>query len=196
MTKEWSVGIFLFDEVEVLDFAGPFEVFSVTVDDHGQQPFCVHTISEKGGQIQARNGLRVLSDFDMKHAPPLDILIVPGGYGTRDIESNEQMIKWIKAQSEKVELVVSVCTGSFLLAKAGLLNGKSATTHWESAERMGLQFPNLTVKTGVKFVDEGSVITAAGISAGIDMSFHLVKRLLGAEIARKTAKEMEYDINL
>ncbi len=194
--NSWSVGILLFDDVEVLDFAGPFEVFSVTARENGTKPFEVSTISQEGQMITARNGLRVQPDYSFKTAPKVDILIVPGGYGAREREvHNDTLVNWIAAQMANVQLMTSVCTGAFLLGKAGLLQGKKATTHWASLERLQQEFPEIKVQQGVKFVDEGNIITSGGISAGINMSFHIVKRLLGPEIARQTAKRMEYDIS-
>ncbi|NRR04033.1 DJ-1/PfpI family protein [Brevibacillus sp. RS1.1] len=197
-TKQWRVGIFLFDDVEVLDFAGPFEVFSVTsMENDSHTPFRVETVSEKGNMIQALNGLKVQPDYSFANMPAFDILIIPGGIGAREREvHNEQVIQWIRQQMQQVELMASVCTGAFLLAKAGLLSGKKATTHWASLDRMEKEFPEVVVQKGVKFVDEGNIVTSAGISAGINMSFHIIKRLVGAEVAEQTAKIMEYDIVL
>ncbi|EJL20296.1 DJ-1/PfpI family protein [Brevibacillus sp. BC25] len=197
-TKQWRVGIFLFDDVEVLDFAGPFEVFSVTsMENDSHIPFHVKTVSEKGSMIQTLNGLKVQPDYSFANMPVFDILIIPGGIGAREREvHNEQVIKWIREQMQQVELMTSVCTGAFLLAKAGLLSGKKATTHWASLDRMEKEFPEVIVQKGVKFVDEGNIVTSAGISAGINMSFHIIKRLVGAEVAEQTAKTMEYDIVL
>ncbi|MBG9941896.1 DJ-1/PfpI family protein [Brevibacillus formosus] len=197
-TKQWRVGIFLFDDVEVLDFAGPFEVFSVTsMENDSHIPFRVETVSEKGSMIQTLNGLKVQPDYSFANMPVFDILIIPGGVGAREREvHNEQVIKWIREQMQQVELMASVCTGAFLLAKAGLLSGKKATTHWASLDRMEKEFPEVVVQKGVKFVDEGNIVTSAGISAGINMSFHIIKRLVGAEVAEQTAKTMEYDIVL
>jgi len=196
MTKKWNVGILLFNDVEVLDFAGPFEVFSITTrPDQSEKPFQVHVISIDGQIVKARNGLLVTPQYSLDNAPKLDILIIPGGYGAREIEMNdEKTIDWIRKQSNVVNLLASVCTGSFLLAKAGLLYGKKATSHWMEIERLEKQYPQLTVQHDVKYVDEGSIITSAGISAGLNMSFHIVKKLLGADVAKDTAKRMEYDI--
>jgi len=194
-SKNWSVGIFLFDDIEVLDFAGPFEVFSVTTKENGEKPFNVETISADGGMIRALNGLNVQPDYSFETMPNFDILVIPGGRGAREREiHNEETIAWIKAQSKSVRLLTSVCTGALLLAKAGLLDGKAATTHWASYDRLEKDFPAVQVKRDVKFVDEGDIVTSGGISAGINMSFHIVERLLGAETARETAKRMEYDI--
>lgn len=193
--RQWRVGIFLFDDVEVLDFAGPFEVFSVTEIENDQQPFVVETVSEKGNLVIATNGLKVQPDYSFDNVPRFDILIIPGGLGAREREMyNDNVINWITNQMKTVQLMTSVCTGALLLAKAGLLYGKMATTHWASLERLKIEFPQVEVQREVKFVDEGNIITSGGISAGINMSFHIVKRLLGSEVAQNTAKIMEYEI--
>lgn len=195
--KQWRVGIFLFNDVEVLDFAGPFEVFSVTALENGHKPFVVETVSEKGSMIYARNGLKVQPDYSFDTMPKFDILVIPGGLGAREREiHNDKVISWIESQMKNVQLMTSVCTGALLLAKAGLLKGKLATTHWASYERLEKEFPETEVQRDVKFVDEGNVITSGGISAGINMSFHIVKRLVGSQVAKETAKRMEYDIFL
>ncbi|NOU92500.1 DJ-1/PfpI family protein [Paenibacillus sp. LMG 31456] len=203
MKKKWSVGIFLFNDVEVLDFAGPFEVFSVTtypdqhVDTPEFNPFLVKLVSETGELVQAYNGLKVQPDYSFDNAPHFDILVIPGGLGAREKEIyNEKVIQWISQRMGNVKLMTSVCTGALLLAKAGLLNGKMATTHWASYDRLEKEFPAVTVKRNVKFVDEGNIVTSGGISAGINMAFHVVKQLLGSEIAQTTAKTMEYDITI
>lgn len=196
MMNKWSVGIFLFNDVEVLDFAGPFEVFSVT-EVNEEKPFTVYTVSENGEMITARNGLKVQPDYSIENLPPVDILIIPGGLGAREYEiKNEIVIKWIRQQMKEVKLMTSVCTGALLLAKAGLLEGLKATTHWDSIEKFKNEFQNVEVIENVKFVDEGHIITSAGISAGINMAFHIVKNLLGMHVAEDTAKRMEYDISL
>jgi transcriptional regulator GlxA family with amidase domain len=201
LLKQWLVGILLFDNVEVLDFAGPFEVFAVTAypDQHGVtpelKPFLVKTVSETGKLVTARNGLKVQPDYSFQNAPHFDILVIPGGPGAREREiHNEKVISWIKDRMASVQLMASVCTGALLLAKAGLLNGKKATTHWASYDRLENEFPEVIVQRNTKFVDEGNILTSGGISAGINMAFHIVKRLVGSEVARTTAKRMEYDI--
>ncbi|MCC2339976.1 MULTISPECIES: DJ-1/PfpI family protein [Bacillus cereus group] len=196
MMNKWSIGIFLFDDVEVLDFAGPFEVFSVTEVDE-EKPFTVYTVSQNGEMITARNGLKVQPDYSIEDLPQVDILLIPGGKGVRENEvKNDIIINWVRQQMKEVKLMTSVCTGALLLAKAGLLEGVKATTHWASIQTFKKDFPNVEVIENVKFVDEGHIITSAGISAGINMSFHIVKNLLGVEVAEDTAKSMEYDIDL
>ena len=196
--KQWKVGILLFNEVEVLDFAGPFEVFSITTSPEGNvKPFEVRTIAQTKEVIRARNGLQVVPDYCFADNPSFDILIIPGGYGAEEIEiHNDVVLSWIKEQKPKVSLMTSVCTGAFLLAKAGLLEGKKATTHWIDIDRLEKEFDTITIERDVKYVDEGSIMTSGGVSAGINMSFHIIKKLLGEEIARTTAKRMEYDIDI
>ncbi|UQZ77414.1 AraC family transcriptional regulator [Niallia circulans] len=196
-TDQWKIGIFLFNDVEVLDFAGPFEVFSVTAREEGSKPFIVQTISETGQMIRARNGLKVYPDYSFQTMPKFDLLIIPGGLGAREREvHNKTVINWIKEQMGEVQWMASVCTGALLLAEAGLLDGLNATTHWASLTRLKEEYPQVNVVKKVKFVDEGRIITSGGISAGINMSFHLVKRLAGVKIAKETAKRMEYDVEL
>lgn len=196
MENKVKVGIFLFNEVEVLDFAGPFEVFSIASKDN-QKLFQVDTIGETGELISARNGLKVLPKVRIEDCPPYDILIIPGGYGAEEIEiRNPVVIDWIKEQKGKVQILASVCTGAFLLAEAGILDHKRATSHWMDLDRLEKEYPKVNVVRDVKFMDEDAVITSGGISAGISMSFHIVKRLFGLEVAKSTAKRMEYDIDL
>lgn len=198
--KRWKVGILLFDDVEVLDFAGPFEVFAVTTakQDDGElySPFEVTTISEDGQMITARNGLKVQPDYSFGTAPAYDLLVIPGGMGTRGLVHNKVVVAWIAERFAEVQWMTSVCTGAFLLAEADLLEGKRATTHWASIERMRDTYPTVIVEEDVKFVDEDRIVTSAGISAGINMAFHMVSRLLGKEVAMETARTMEYDIDL
>jgi len=198
MKKYWNVGILLFNDVELLDFAGPYEVFSIASYPNCQQkPFTVKTVAQTTDLISARNGLKVQPDFDFSNSPHFDILIVPGGYGAEEIEiQNEVLKKWIKIRAGECDIIASVCTGSFLLAETGLLDGKRATTHWLDIDRLESEYKEIKVQRGVKYVDENDIITSGGISAGIDMSFYLLNRLVGKEIAITTAKRMEYDIDL
>lgn len=197
MTERKTVGILLFEDVEVLDAFGPFEVFSVaqTADseDLGRNLFQVVTISETGDSLQTRGGLVVTPHHSFTNHPPLDILLVPGGYGTRAQVKNEAVLDWLRERTAEAELRTSVCTGAFLYAEIGLLDGHAATTHWGSIDRLRTGYPDIDVQQDVRFVDEGTIITSAGISAGIDMALHVVARLHGTDAARATARYMEYD---
>lgn len=196
MTKKIKVGIFVFNEVEVMDFAGPFEVFSLALTNN-EKAFEVTTIGEIGTVVSARNGLKVVPNAKFSDEMELDVLIIPGGYGAEEYEiENKVVLNWILEQSKKIEILASVCTGALLLAECGLLDHKKATTHWMDLDRLENEYSKIDVIRGVKFVDEGSVLTSGGISAGINMSFHIVKRILGVEEARSIAKRMEYDIEI
>jgi transcriptional regulator GlxA family with amidase domain len=194
----WTVGIYLFDAVEVLDFAGPFEVFSTAarIDGRRKPPhppiFVVSTVGRSAGPIVARGGLRVQPAFGLEDHPPLDVLIVPGGVVDAEF-ANPDVITWIRRVAATTSITASVCTGAFLLAQAGLLDGQQATTHWEDISELRRLFPSIKVVEGKRWVELGSIVTSAGISAGIDMSLHLVGRLAGADLARKTARQMQYD---
>ncbi|HYH10798.1 MAG TPA: DJ-1/PfpI family protein [Thermomicrobiales bacterium] len=192
-----TVGILLFDDVEVLDAFGPYEVFNVArtggPDDGETKLFHVVTIAESSAPVRARGDLIVQPHFTIDDHPPLDILVVPGGFGTRAAVHNTTLLDWLREQTERVDLRTSVCTGAFLYAEIGLLDGRSATTHWGSIERMRDSYPSIDVQEEVRFVEHDTVITSAGISAGIDMALHVVARLHGLDAARTTARYMEYD---
>lgn len=194
-----SVGILIFDDVEVLDFCGPFEVFSVTrrlgvpTTDETDNPFRVSLIAERADLVRTRGGLMVRPDCTIDDHPPLDILLVPGGQGTRVAVNNRRLIDWIGRAARRASLQTTVCTGAFLLAETGLLAGRRATTHWASVDRMRTTYPDVTVLDRVRFVEDGSVLTSAGVSAGIDLALHVVERRLGREIAEQTARTMEYE---
>ena len=188
-----KVAVFIFDEVEVLDFCGPFEVFSVTGRRDGLNPFDVYTVAAERKPVAARNGLSINPSYGFADCPPPDILVIPGGFGTRPLMDDAPTLEWIKLHSRRAELLLSVCTGSLLLATSGLLDGLSATTHHEALATLMKNAPRTTVEPDKRFVDNGNVITAAGISAGIDASLHVVARLLGREQASETARYMEYD---
>lgn len=188
-----TVGIMIFPDAELLDFAGPYEAFVAAADEHGERLFNVFTVAEHPDELRARAGLRVTPDYTFATAPEIDILVVPGGYGTRREIENPSAIAWIRAVAGQTDITTSVCTGSFLLAQAGLLDGKRATTHWGSIQRMRDAFPHVTVVENARWVDAGSVVSSAGVSAGIDMSLHVIERLHGAETAARAARFMEYD---
>ena len=156
-------------------------------------PSAVYTIAAQAGPVIARNGLSVNPDYCLKDCPPPDLLVIPGGQGTRPLLQDDLLLGWIREQHLHTELTLSVCTGSLLLAQAGLLQGLGATTHWGSLELLGTLAPQTQVRRDTRYVDNGHIITSAGVSAGIDMSLHVVERLLGAEYAATTARHMEYD---
>jgi transcriptional regulator GlxA family with amidase domain len=193
-----TIGIFLFDEVEVLDFAGPFEVFCTAsrvnnrIEPEKSPLFDVFTVAEDTHLIRARGGLMVAPRFTFDNHPPLDVLVIPGGVVSAEL-GKSTVIGWIEQTAAKSQLTASVCTGAFLLAQAGLLKGKNVTTHWEDVDDLRAMFPDLVVKEEARWIDEGDIITSAGISAGIDMSLYLVARLAGEELAHRTARQMDYD---
>ena len=191
------VGIVLFEDIEVLDFCGPFEVYSATRLNEEERreessPFEVLLVAEKPGAVTATGGMKVLSHYTFENCPRLDIIVVPGGWGTRTELKNPIMLDWLRARAAEVETVAAVCTGSMLLGFAGLLDGLHATTHWRSLDWMRESFPSVTVERGKHFVQDGRVFTSAGISAGIDMSLKVVAHYFGEAIARATARHMEY----
>lgn len=194
MSRARDLAILLFDDAEVLDFCGPFEVFSVASNQSDAPLFNVSTVAEKT-PITARNGLSVNPDHSLDSCPGPDILLVPGGIGTRRELDNPRLIGWIKAVARDAELVLSVCTGSLLLGKAGLLDNLEATTHHVAWDLLREIVPTCEVYENRRFVDNGRVITSAGIAAGIDMSLHVVERLFGRDIATATARHMEYPIS-
>ncbi len=193
-----NVAIFLFDDVEVLDFAGPFEVFSTAsrvksrLEPDAPQPFEVFTVGYGARVIKAHGGLMVQPAFSFTNHPVIDVLIVPGGIVEAEMEK-EQAIDWIERVANQAGVIASVCTGAFLLGKAGLLRGRVVTTHWEDISMLQAMFPDVTAQAGRRWIEEENIITSAGISAGIDMSLHLVSRLENEELALRTAKQMEYD---
>ena len=191
-----NIGIFLFNQFEVLDFAGPLEVFSLAAKG-GKKAFNVFTIGEMDRTLSAQNSLVVKPNYTIHNHPPLDVLIIPGGYGAEHIElKNATLLKWVIEQSKKVKYLVSICTGVFILAEAGILNHKKATTHWLDYNRLAQQYPLIHVVREVPFVDEGSILTSGGIATGIDLAFYLLVKTLGFEAAEIVAKHMVYEVDL
>ena len=188
-----NIGIYIYDEAEVLDFSGPFEVFSTASRvSKTQNLFNVFLISETGKTVIARGGYQVNPAYSISDHPPIDVLIVVGGVHTGEMKKSP-VLKWIAETSKQAKLVASVCTGAFLLAEAGILSHHKVTTHWEDIPDLRKSYPNLEVLENQRWVDEGTIITSGGISAGIDMSLHLVSKTHGSELAEKTAKQMEFD---
>lgn len=191
------VGIVVFEDIEVLDFCGPFEVFAATRLNEDKRreepsPFGVLLIAEKIAPVVTAGGMKIIPDHAFADCPKLDILVVPGGWGTRKELHNPSMIDWLRQQAAEVETLTSVCTGAMLLGAAGLLDGHRATTHWRSLNWLRESFPAVTVVSDQHVVADGAIITSAGISAGIDMALTVVARYCGEAVARATAKHMEY----
>ncbi|MSO36740.1 MAG: DJ-1/PfpI family protein [Acidimicrobiia bacterium] len=183
-----STGIVLFDEAEELDWAGPLEVFGMAKMDGDS----VFTVAENEGVITGWNGLRVLPDHTFADAPTIDILVVPGGWGTRREAANPAMIDFVRSVASGCTWVTSVCTGALVLAHAGLLAGKRVTTHWAALDELRA-LPDMEVIEAVRYVRDGNVVTAAGVSAGIDMALWVVGQVYGIDHARVTQYSMQYD---
>ncbi len=194
----FQVGIYLYEDAEVLDFAGPFEVFTTAgrmyQRSHPGEPplFVPLLIGDVIRPIRARGGFTVTPHAALKDHPHLDVVVVPGGIHTPEMQ-RQQTLAWLKQVSPAAVITASVCTGAFILAAAGLLDGKMVTTHWEDIPDLRTAFPTLVVIENTRWVDQGQVITSAGISAGVDMSLHIVSRLAGMDLARRTARQMEFD---
>ena len=196
---KWNVGILIFDGVEVLDFAGPFEVFSRTrlvpgVESRRSEasaPFQVFTVATSHDAVTATGGLRVIPHYTLGDAPRIDLLVVPGGFGTRALLSDAETLQWIRRAAEAARKVTSVCTGSLLLAKAGLLRGRRATTHWAALDLLASLDSGATVERERRVVDDG-IISSAGVASGIDMAFYVVEQLFGRAVADETAHYIEY----
>ncbi len=189
-----NIGILVFDDVEVLDFCGPLETFSV-VNDVSDTKSNVFTISKRKNPVQARSNLIVKSNYSIKDHPALDILIIPGGNGARKIFNDEEILKWIYIQYGRVKYLLSVCTGALILAKLGLLLNKKATTHHTCFHLLEEIDPTIEIVRDQRFVDEDKIVTSGGISAGIDMSFFMIEKIWGEDLAKAVAKEMEYYIS-
>lgn len=197
--QAWNTAILIFDGVEVLDFAGPFEVFSRARMEPGFEsrrsdvgaPFNVFTVAKEAREIRATGGLRVVPQHAFADAPPIDLLVVPGGFGTRALVDDAAVREWIQQVSARAQLTTSVCTGAALLARAGLLSGRRATTHHGSYDWLASLDPTLTVVRDVRYVDDG-VVTSAGVQAGMDMAFAVVAKRCGQAVAAETARYIEY----
>jgi transcriptional regulator GlxA family with amidase domain len=192
-----NIAIVIFDGAEELDFVGPWEVFTmanamfkikkIDKSDH------VYLVSETGEQVTCANGMRVAADFSFQSAPAADVILVPGGQGTRREVSNRTMLDWIAAQAKRCQWITSVCTGSMVLAAAGPAKGKRITTHWKAVEEVRRRGDAGEVVSGQRWVVDGNLVTSAGVSAGIDMTLWLVGQIHGAEIAAAVVRGMEYD---
>jgi len=197
--KRQNAAILIFDDVEVLDFAGPFEVLSRTRLTPGVEsrrsedsaPFNVFTVAPTAAPVQAVGGLQVIPKYEYSSAPHIDILVVPGGFGTRPLMSHEPTLNWIRRIAAEANQVTSVCTGSLLLARAGLFKDRRATTHASALDALAEIDPTITVERTQRVVED-DVMTSAGVAAGIDMAFALVERLHGRAVADETADYIEY----
>jgi transcriptional regulator GlxA family with amidase domain len=194
--------IFMFDDMELLDFAGPFEVFTTAVRvaaklrrqaglPPSHAPWTVHTASAQGRPVRARAGLTLQAEYALASAPAADVLLIPGGV-VDGVLADAPLMADIRAQAERAPLVASVCTGAFILADAGVLHAAPCTTHWEDVEDLRQRHPHLQLQPEARWVDNGRIVSSAGISAGMDMSLHLVERLAGRELALATARQMDY----
>ena len=206
--QPWTVGILLFDQVDLTDITGPSEVFHQAGysrrdlhhilfgrDTPENHPFLVTTVSQAGVPLKASNGLRLVPDYSFEQAPAFDIVVIPGAnLGViAQILTQVEIIQWIARASSHSQLMTSVCTGAFLLAQAGLLTGKRATTHWAALDQFEHQFPQIQVQRTGKFVDEGPILTAAALTAGFHMALHIVERLLGEQMAQAVAKGIDME---
>lgn len=190
-----NVAIYIYDNAEVLDFSGPFEVFSTASRlSKPEGIFNVFLLAQDNAQVNARGGFNVIPSYSFVKHPEIDILIIVGGIHTEELKK-PSVINWVSNTAVNAKIVASVCTGAFILAKAGLLSNLKVTTHWKDIEDLKKSFPDLTVVDSQRWVDQGKYVTSGGISAGIDMSLHLVSKLSNMTLAEKTAQQMEYNWN-
>jgi transcriptional regulator GlxA family with amidase domain len=188
--------LLMFDEVELLDFAGPYEVFTTANRMAARRspgaapPFELATASPDGGPAKARAGLALQPDGALATMPPADVLLVPGGVVDALLD-DAALLAELRRRAGEARVTASICTGAFVLAQAGVLHDADATTHWEDAEELARRHPSLRVHPQRRWVDNGRVVTSAGIAAGIDMSLHLVGRLVDAELAERTARQLD-----
>jgi len=188
-----TIAIFVFEGAEELDWVGPWEVLAAWRDGWPEDEVEVFTVSQVEGIVTSAKGLRTLADHTWATAPPIDVLVFPGGKGTRPQINDAAVLDWVRSHAAGATLMTSVCTGSLVYAAAGLLDDGPATTHWGSLEHLGRLGANIDVRPHDRFVDRGDVITASGVSAGIDMALHLVARLHSVERAREVRRYIQYD---
>lgn len=187
------IGIFLFDDVEELDAVGPYEVLAHWTQAHPKDGYSVLTFSVDGESVKAAKGLVIGAQHSVSNLPALDILLHPGGRGTRPLMRDADHLDWIRHMHESVSVMTSVCTGSLVLAAAGLLSGRPATTYWSALNLLKDTDPTIELRPDDRYVDDGDIITSSGVSAGIDMALHLVRRLAGEDRAREVRKGIQYD---
>ena len=186
-----TLGVLLFDGAEELDFVGPWEVFTMAAQ--ARDDVRVFTLAERADPVRCAKGMRVIPDHTLADAPALDVVLVPGGQGTRREVDNPVLIDWLKRIAPGLAWTTSVCTGALLLCEAGLARGRRVTTHWAFVESLRKRHPDVEVLEKVRYVRDGTLCTAAGVSAGIDMALWLTGQLWGVETARQTQRFMEYD---
>jgi transcriptional regulator GlxA family with amidase domain len=188
-----QIGILLFDGVEELDAIGPWEVLAFWTLSHPEDGYAVTTLARDGGEVACAKGLTICAHHSFADAPSLDVLVHPGGRGTRPLVKDERHLDWVRNVQTSASLMTSVCTGSLVFAAAGLLAGRPATTYWDSMDILTELDPTIEPRPDDRFVDTGDVITSAGVSAGIDMALYLVVRLAGVERAQETRRGIQYD---
>jgi transcriptional regulator GlxA family with amidase domain len=186
-----TIGMLIFDDAEELDFVGPWEVF--TMARKIRDDIRVVTIAEREDPVRCAKGLRVIPDHTLDDAPALDVVLVPGGQGTRREVDNPVLIDWLRRTAPGLRWTTSVCTGALLLCEAGLANGRRVTTHWAFVEDLRKRYPEVEVLERVRYVRDGTLCTSAGVSAGIDSALWLTGQMWGVDTARKTQRAMEYD---
>jgi len=187
------IGIMLFEGMEELDFAGPWEVLSAWSRLHPEAGIEVVAVADELGPILCAKGLRMLPDKTWAEAGPLDVLVLPGGRGSDRQLEEPALLQRLQELSEAGTLMTSVCSGALVFAQAGLLANRPATTHWSDLDRLRTISPTSDVRPEARFLDSGSIVTAAGVSAGIDMALHLVARLDSIEVAREVRRYIQYD---
>ena len=182
------VAFLISDGAVVIDFCGPWEVFhDVTIAGKEEMPFRLYTVAETNKPIHTAGGMQIVPDYTIQNAPTPKVIVIPA-----QSAPSPAVLDWIRKSSETTDVTMSVCTGAFVLAKTGLLNGKSATTYHGAFGRFATQFPNIQLKRGARFVENGNLATAGGLSSGIDLALRVVERYYGREVARKTAYDLEY----
>ena len=182
------VAFLISDGAVVIDFCGPWEVFQdVMLPSSEEMPFRLYTVAETKKPIRTSGGMQIVPDYTIQNAPPPKVIVIPA-----QSSRSPAVLEWIRKSSKTTDVTMSVCTGAFVLAKTGLLNGKSATTYHGAFERFATQFPDVQLKRGARFVENGNLATAGGLSSGIDLALRVVERYYGREVARKTAYNMEY----
>src|SRR5438270_6801365 len=171
----------------IIDFCGPWEVFRDVMVSGGDHPFRLYTVSDKTDPITAGGGMKIVPDYTFANAPAAKVIVIPA-----QSEPSAAMLKWIRESTKNTDVTMSVCTGAFVLAKTGLLSGKSATTFHAAFGTFAMQFPDIKLKRGARFVEDGNLASAGGLSSGIDLALRVVERYYGRDVAQKTAYNMEY----